>query len=211
MKLATQFRLAEMQTFNSDDIEVGQDSAAAGNGNVTLGTLTIFGADTGTADVTEDDSTFLAGVNNTGRLALTSADDISNTIDASIVVDQVQFNANDEVRIGNQTGDNFASHGSEIQLGVVTVNASITANDNIQINGNVPIDATINQPHSVFVGDPFQLGTSVDNTLFVESQTGYIETEPGKSGRRQPGIGRDQPCSFDRRCCDQCNLCRFGR
>ena len=176
-------------SFNSSDIEVGQDGAAAGaNTNVQLGNLTVVGPTTGTADITEDDSTFFFNATATGQLVITSGNNISNLANTSILADQIQFNAVNQVQIGNQTGDTFAANtATQIAVGVNAANATLVTgtngafvgnSTNIRINGDVPLDPSINQSHATFVGDPFQLGTSVSDTLFVRSD-GFIDQVTG--------------------------------
>ena len=201
-------------SFHSPDIEVGQDSVAAGTVdgmgllNVLFGSITVnddndISTNLGQADLTEDDSSLLSGTSSSGILVLTSSVDITNATETTMLFEQVQFNAEDGVVfIGNMTDDFFGSgagvadEGTEVELGVVAVDVSIAANTAIEINGEIPLDPSLNLPHfPVPAIDPFVLGTEVNDVLFVTSFSltglGHVEQTAGSLNASQIGIATD--------------------
>ncbi len=187
-QVGDQLKIGGTASFQSADIQVGQDSSAAGNGNVLFGSLKVndLGTGTGTADITEDDGTLLTGENSTGTLILTSANNITNANDTFVKLDHVQFNAeNGTVFMGNQPGDRFESRlNDEIEIGTLAIDVSIAADSSVEING---MDPTIdNQPHDMTAGE-FDLGTRVTETLFVTS-AGHIEQTIGNLNAKQLGL-----------------------
>ena len=172
--------------FVSTDIEIGQDSAEAGESdadpltilpliNVSLGTLTLD-AGVGTADITEDNGTNLVGINNAGTAVLTTAASIGNDALATVNFTNAQFNAeNGTVFIGKSATDTVTIG----QLGVVATNASFDVDGDIVLNGTAAPDQTqVNLSHAVDA-DEFQLSTSVSNSLFVHADAGSIVQNAG--------------------------------
>ena len=198
-QLGDQLQIGGNVLFRSADIDVGQDGDIVGSSNnVRFGSITVndLGFAVSTADITEDDSTVLTSQtilgsidNQVSLLVLTSGGSITNQAETVMRLDRVQFNATTgSIFIGNQAEDVLNGlGGTEIELGLNAINASIDSEGSIEINGMVPVIE--NNANDASLIDNF--GTNVGESLFIRS-AGHIEQVVGVLEATQVGLNASE-------------------
>lgn len=153
-------------TFTSDVVQIGRDFQAAGAANsfnTVLGSVTLNAE---TAILVEDDGTLFRGNSDVDRLYVASATQIGNQSGASLrATTHAQFNAPDEVVLGNQPNDSIELS----EVGLFTSNAHVEVDVDTIINGRAP-DPTPNM-----FGTAAAKGTNISSTLHLASSGSVIQ------------------------------------
>ena len=122
----------------------------------------------------EDDTTTLAGVSDVDDLLISSGQNINNTAGASLVSDNAQLNAANDIVIGNQSGDSIVLG----EASLIAENAHLEVDADLAINGVQPAGANAN---------PIQTGTRLEQSLYVIAD-GSVEQSQGDLFAPQIGI-----------------------
>jgi len=166
--------VVDQANFTADQIEIGLDGEPVGSitaTNVLLGSVSLNASN---AVLVEDDSTTFAGNSNVDNLFVSSSQDINNVVGTSLVSNDAQLNAVNDIVLGNQSGDSILL--DEVSL--------IAENAHLEVGGNLVIDGI--QP-AVTSGQPIATGTQVGQTLYVIAD-GSVEQTEGDLHAQQIGI-----------------------
>ena len=156
--------VVDQANFTADQIEIGLDGEPAGSvtaTNVRLGSVSLNAS---TAVLVEDDTTTLAGDSDVDNLFVSSSQDINNITDASLISDNAQLNAVNDIVLGNQLGDSILLD----QVSLIAENVHLEVDGNLEINGVQP---------SAGNTQPIATGTQIDQSLFVIADGSVQQTQ----------------------------------
>ena len=156
--------VVDQANFTADQIEIGLDGEPAGSvtaTNVRLGSVSLNAS---TAVLVEDDTTTLAGDSDVDNLFVSSSQDINNITDASLISDNAQLNAVNDIVLGNQLGDSILLD----QVSLIAENVHLEVDGNLEINGVQP---------SAGNTQPIATGTQIDQSLLVIADGSVQQTQ----------------------------------
>ena len=160
--------------FTADQIEIGLDGEPAGSAtatNVRLGSVSLNASQ---AVLVEDNTTTLTGNSNVDNLFVSSSQDVGNVAGASLVSNNAQLNAVNDIVLGNQLGDSILLE----EVSLIAENAHLEVDGDLEINGVQPTAANT---------QPIATGTQIDQNLFVIAD-GSVQQTQGDLSAPQIGI-----------------------
>ena len=166
--------VVDQANFTANQIEIGLDGEPAGSvtaTNVLLGSVSLNAS---TAVLVEDDSTTLAGNSDVDNLFVSSSQDINNVASASLVSNNAQLNATNNIVLGNQLGDSVLLD----EVSLIAENVHLEVGGDLEINGVQPTVANT---------QPIATGTQIDQSLFVIAD-GSVEQTQGDLHAQAIGI-----------------------